>query len=346
MSRLTPQQTVRFLILGLPIGLILSGILAMFIYYRVDAVHEERSSRVPVRRLLNEADLRAQVRTLAAGIGSRHAGVPETLSSAQKYIQSTLGPANLGFLVSRHDFEANGKTYYNLVIDLPGAPGPRAGEIVLVTANYDTAASSPGANANATGIAAIMSLAQSFAGSASARTLRFAALVNEAPPYAGTSRGGSAAYAASLRTRQDNVVAVVSLEGLGCYLDAPGSQKPPAGPATPFPGVGNFLAMIANPASVPLLGPLGAEFTTATRLPLEPEVAASHPALLGNSMAHTFDQAGFPVLLITDTGVLRDPQFHQPGDTPDRIDYPRFLEAVRGIEAMLRSLLNPAPARS
>ncbi|MES2468116.1 MAG: M28 family peptidase [Verrucomicrobiota bacterium] len=346
MPLLTPQQTVRFLILGLPIGLILTGTLAMFIYFKVDEVHEEQSSRVPVRRLLNDADLRAQVRTLAAGIGSRHAGVPETLSSAQKYIQSTLGPANLGFQVSRHEFAADGQTYYNLVIDLPGAPGPRAEEIVLVTANYDSTAGSPGANANATGIAALMSLAQSFAGSASARTLRFAALVNESPPYAGTPRSGSVAYTASLRTRQDNVVAVVSLEGLGCYLDAPGSQKSPAGPATPFPDTGNFLALIANPAGAQWLGPLGAEFTTATRLPLEPEDAASLPVLLGTATARTFDQAGFPVLLLTDTGALRDPHFQQPGDTPDRIDYLRFLEAVRGIEAMLRSLVNPAPVRS
>jgi hypothetical protein len=67
---------------------------------------------------------------------------------------------------------------------------------------------------------------------------------------------------------------------------------------------------------------------------------------MGSATARTFDQAGFPVLLLTDTGALRDPHFHQPGDTPDRIDYLRFLEAVRGIEGMLRSLLNPVPVRS
>lgn len=345
MPLLTPQQTVRFLILGLPIGLILSGILAMFIYFRIDAVRESQETRVPVRRPLDEADLKSHVRTLAAGIGQRHAGVPEALSSAQKYIQSTLGPANLGFKVSRHEFEAEGRTFYNLLIDVPGAPGPRASEIVLVTAHYDTAPGSPGADQNASGIAALIGLAQSFAGSASARTLRFAALVNEASPRAGTPSSGAAAYASSLRIRQDNVVAVVCLEGLACFLDDHGSQKNPAGPATPFPAAGNFLALIANAQAGVFLSAAAAGFQTATRLPLEAESADSLPALLGQGSARTFDAAGFPVLRLTDTGNLRDP-FHQPaGDTADRLDYSRFLEAARGCEAVIRDLLNPKAAR-
>ena len=346
MPLLSPQQTVRFFILALPIGLILTGILAMFIYFRVDAVREERSQRVPLRRPLSEADLRSHIRTLAAGIGPRHAGLPETLASASKYLQSTLGPANLGFKVSRHEFDQEGQTFYNLIIDLPGAPGPRQSEIVLVVAPYDTAPESPGADASASGIAALMGLAQSFAGSASARTLRFTALVNEAPPWAGTPRSGSAAYAASLRTRQDNVVAVLSLEGLGTYLDGPSSQQSPPGPSSPFPAQGNFLALVANPAAAALLPTLAAEFATATRLPLEAENSAPFPTLLGTSTAHSFDAAGFPVLRLTDTGELRSPQWLQPGDTPELLDYPRLLEAVRGIEALLRALLNPSPSRS
>ena len=345
MPLLTPQQTVRFFILGLPIGLILSGIAAMFIYFRIDSVRDDADRRVVVRKALNEADLRAQVKTLAGGIGARHAGVPETLSSAQKYLQSTLGPANLGFKVSRHEFEVDGGTFYNLQIDLPGAPGPRAGEIVLVTANYDSVAESPGADSNASGISALMSLAQSFGGLASARSLRFVALVNEAPPWAGTPSSGSAAYAASLRTRQDNVVAVVCLEGLGVYRDTPSSQKNPAGPSVPFPAEGNFLAMVANRAAESLLPSQTAEFMTASKLPLEAESAASLPALLGTTTARSFDAAGFPVLRMTDTGDLRDPDYQKTGDIPDKLDYARLLEATRGIEAVLRSLLNPASGR-
>lgn len=346
MPLLTPQQTVRFFILGLPIGLILSGIIAMFIYFRVDRVREHNEARVLVSKPLSENDLRSHVRTFAAGIGSRHSGVPETLSSAAKYIQSTLGPANLGFKVSRHEIIDGDQIWYNLIIDVPGAPGPHQGEIVMVTANYDTAPGSPGANANGTGMAALMSLAESFAGSASARSLRFVALVNEAAPWAGTPKSGSAVWAESLKVRQDNVVAVVCLESLGYFTDAANSQQNPAGPATPFPATGQFLALIANARAAALLPKLEAIFVTATKLPLEAESAASAPGLLGTESARTFDAAGLAVLRVTDTGALRDPNHGKTGDTPDRVDYPRLLEAVRGVEAIVRNLLNPGPSGS
>lgn len=343
MPRLTPQQTVRLLILGLPIGLIITGIIAMIIYFKVDDIRASQDQRSPVRRLLAEADLRDYVRTFASGIGSRHAGNPETLSSASKFIQSTLGPANMGFKVSRHEFETNGQTFYNLIIELPGAPGPRASEIILLTASYDSVALSPGANTNASGMAALMSLAQSFGGVASGRTIRFVALANEAPPHAGTSASGSAAYAASLRTRQDKIACVISLESLGCYFDTPGSQKIPISPAPPWPEIGNFLALIATPPMEPALAKLVPEFTTATKLPLQAKMSGSLPSLLGTGTALTFHTAGFPVIRFTDTAGLRDPAWQSANDTPDKIDYPRLLEATRGIESTLRTLANPAP---
>jgi len=346
MPLLTPQQTIRFFILGLPLGLIASGIFAMWIYFRVDAVRQQRTNRAPLRRALNEADLRAYVHTLSVGIGPRHAGAPETLSSARKYLQSTLGPANLGFAVSRHEYEEAGQTFYNLIIDLPGTVGAHAAEIVMVTANYDTTADSPGADANASGTAALMSLAQSFAGTVSARTLRFVALVNESPPRAGTAGTGGAAYAASLKVRQDKVMAVIALEGLGCYLETPGSQQFPAGPAAPWPDKGDFLSLTVNAPANPRMENLAAEFKTATRLPLVAIASAGLPALLGGGTASGFDAAGFPVLRFSDTGGLRNPGWQKPGDTAERLDYPKFLEAVRGIEAVIRALLNPSGSRS
>ncbi|MDB6070915.1 MAG: putative aminopeptidase, partial [Verrucomicrobiales bacterium] len=117
----------------------------------------------------------------------------------------------------------------------------------------------------------------------------------------------------------------------------------PAGPAAPFPAEGNFLALIANALASAQLSKLGAIFVTATKLPVETEASPSLPALLGTESARTFDAAGLSVLRVTDTGSLRDPNHGKPGDTPDRIDYPRFLEGVRGIEAVLRNLLNPGP---
>ena len=137
-------------------------------------------------------------------------------------------------------------------------------------------------------------------------------------------------------------MAVVALEGLGCYLETSGSQQFPAGPAAPWPDKGDFLSLTVNAAVNPLMEHLAAEFKTATRLPL---VATASAALLGGGTASGFDAAGFPVLRFSDTGGLRNPGWHKPGDTAERLDYPKFLEAVRGIEAVIRALLNPSGSR-
>ncbi len=341
---LTSQQTVRLFLIGLPTGLIVTGIIAMFIYFRIDATRQERDRPRITARPPTESELRSQVRTLAAGIGSRHAGAPETLVSAAKFIQSTLGPANLGFQVSRHEFDVDGVTRYNLVIDLPGTAAPEKQEIVLVTANYDSAAESPGADSNATGVAALMSLAQSMAGSKHFRTLRLAALVNETPPWAGTASSGSAAYVESLRSRQDRIAVVVCLDGLGYYSDSPASQLSPSAAGVVLPDRGDFLLLAANQEAARFLPRLTAEFVTGGRLPLQVPGPGAFAALSAGAAA-TFSGAGWPVLAFSDTGVLRNKEFGKAGDVPERIDYVRLLEAVRGIEAALRSLLTPSAVK-
>lgn len=339
--RPSSQQTVQLFIIGLPAGLILTGIIAMFVYFRLDKTRGQLESRALVSKALNEADLRNQVRTLAASIGPRHTGAPETLSSARKYIQSTLGPANLGYRVSREEFTKNAQTWHHLVIDLPGTDAKRWDEFVVVAANYDSAPGSPGADASASGVAALMSLAQSFAGASLDRNLRFVVTVHDAPPFAGTQDMGSLEYAATLSRRKEKIIAVVSLEGLGFYTDAANSQQLPTGPALVYPDHGNFLAIIASPAARSLTESVQPILAKATRLPLELESSASAGPLLGNSVAWAFDHAGFPTIRVTDTGDLRNSHWNKASDAAGDIDYPKLLEATKAAEALLISLLNP-----
>ena len=78
-----------------------------------------------------------------------------------------------------------------------------------------------------------------------------------------------------------------------------------------------------------------------TPLPLEIEASPAAGPLLGNSVAWAFDHAGFPVIRLTDTGDLRNSNWQKPGDTPETIDYPKFLEAVKVAETVISSLVNP-----
>jgi Zn-dependent M28 family amino/carboxypeptidase len=54
----------------------------------------------------------------------------------------------------------------------------------------------------------------------------------------------------------------------------------------------------------------------------------------------SFRQVGYPAIMLTDTALFRDPNYHQPSDTPDKLDYLRLARVTRGIELAVRELAN------
>ena len=67
---------------------------------------------------------------------------------------------------------------------------PRLGPKKVLAAHYDSSPGSPGANDNASGVAALLELSRLFLASSPKRTLRFVAFVNEEAPFFFTSRQG------------------------------------------------------------------------------------------------------------------------------------------------------------
>ena len=135
------------------------------------------------------AELIAHVQKLGGEIGERNLRHYPQLQMAAQYIESELTQS--GWKVRRDEYEVQGQSCYNLEAEITGA----APEIVLIGAHYDSVFGSPGANDNGSGAAALLALAQRFAGSQNARTLRFVAFVNEEPHYFQTSQMGSFVYA-------------------------------------------------------------------------------------------------------------------------------------------------------
>lgn len=291
------------------------------------------------RRPVNREDLSMSLETLSTRIGERHLGKPEQLESAALWIESSLGLANLGYVVSRHPYEADGKVVRNLVAELPGRE--RRDEIIVVGAHYDTVPGSPGANDNGTGIAALLSLARAFAGDAQGRTVRFAAFVNEEQPYFQTEAMGSLVYAKACRARQEKIVAMLCLETIGYFSEAEGSQEIPPGLTGKLPTVGNFLAFVGNESSRFLVDAAKSAFHSASDIPAIGGVFPEDVPGVGWSDHWSFWQVGFPAVMITDTAPYRYPHYHLPTDTPDKIDLAKLEKTVRGIKAIIDALANP-----
>ena len=166
------------------------------------------------------ARLASHVQELAGRIGSRHAGNPGALEAAARYIEERF--VEHQYQVERQPFQTAGTTVANIEARRVAAPN----RFFVIGAHYDTVSSTPGANDNASGVAVMLELARMLAAANDGGTIRFVAFVNEEPPWFQTELMGSLVYADRAKSRRDDVTGMLSLETMGYYSDAEGSQHP------------------------------------------------------------------------------------------------------------------------
>ncbi len=278
-------------------------------------------------------ELRADVQTLAGDIGERNLHRYPQLQAAAEFIENSFSRADLQS--RRVSYTLNNLLCHNLEAEIRGS----SPEIILIGAHYDSVFGAPGANDNGSGVAAMLALARRFAGTTTAKTLRFVAFVNEEPPYFQTSQMGSFVYANRCKTNGERISAMISLETIGYFSDAPHSQKYPApGLGVFYPITGNFIGFVSNLGSRSLLRRALLTFRGQGKLPSE---GASLPAFIPGvswSDQWAFWQFGYPAIMITDTAPFRYPHYHRSTDTPDKLDYDRFALVVSGMEKVIVDL--------
>ena len=261
----------------------------------------------------------------ADAAGDREATSPKTDAGERGLVAPTLrggeSPVAKGDRKSRH-----------------GVPGLLKDEIVVIGAHYDTVSGSPGANDNGSGVAALLALARRFAARPVARTLRFVAFVNEEQPYFQTYAMGSRVYARRCGQRREKVVAAVSLETIGYFSDAAGSQKYPPLLSAVYPTTGNFIGFVSDLRSLPLVDRVTAAFRRRARFPSEKGAMPSALPGVGWSDHWSFWQEGYPAVMVTDTAPYRYPHYHLASDTPDKIDYDRLARVVDGLVGVVGEL--------
>lgn len=274
-------------------------------------------------------ELRRDTEHLSGQIGERNVGRPEALRRAAEWVFDQFNAT--GLYAERQQFDTNGVQCQNI---LAYAPGP-APAIFVVGAHYDSAIGTPGADDNATGVAALLALARRFAKRPRQRSLVFVAFANEEPPWFQGPQMGSVRALNLLRERKAEIQGMVSLETLGYYSDAPGSQRYPAPLHLLYPSTGNFVAFVGNMRSRDLVRSSVEAFRAAEPFPSE---GAALPDLLpgiGWSDHWAFWQQDIPAIMATDTAPFRNPHYHQPTDRIAELDFQRLARVVRGLEKVI-----------
>ncbi|MBA2778507.1 M28 family peptidase [Halomonas kenyensis] len=281
--------------------------------------------------------LHRHVRVLADEIGERHYWRPEALQAAGDYIEQALTGA--GHTPRRQDVPTGNRIFHNIEVVIPG--GSREDEIVVVGAHYDTVRGSPGADDNASGVAVLIELARLLQQAELDRSLRLVAFVNEEAPFFGSDAMGSLHYARQARAEDWNIVGMISLEMLGYYRDEPGTQHYPFPLDLFYPDKGNFLAFVSNLESRRLLHEVIGAFRRHAVVPSEGMAAPPQLGDIRRSDHWAFWETGYHAMMLTDTANFRNPHYHGPSDTPDRLDYATMARITQALAAALESLARP-----
>jgi peptidase M28-like protein len=329
---------ILFTLLRVTIAVVAILVLLWWFGMRMPGKNVSKAGPLSPDEVALREELRADVEKLAGEIGERNMWHYAQLNAAADFIEDSFSRA--GLRTRRDSYEMRGQPCHNIEAEIPG----NRPEIIVIGAHYDSVFGSPGANDNGTGVAATLALARRFAEKQSERrtpykTLRFVAFVNEEPPYFLSGEMGSLVYARRCKERGDKISAMISLETIGYFSDAPRSQTYPSpGLGVFYPKVGNFIGFVSNVRSRALLRRVIALFRKHAKIPSE---GAALPAFIPGvswSDQWSFWQHGYPAIMVTDTAPFRYPYYHSSNDTPDKLEYDRFALVVSGMEKVIEDL--------
>jgi hypothetical protein len=269
--------------------------------------------------------------TLAAGepvlVNTRHTASGPPVRNALQSVLDRL--TQLGLDVQTHDWAMSGLTNRNVVATQPGMI--RSNEFVLITAHLDDApagALAPGADDNASGVAAVLTAASVFSQYHFDRSVRFVL-------FTGEEQGlyGSAAYAAAAKAAGDNIVAVLNADMIAWDSYGKPTLKLYTRAKT-MPGYTNDFVIAATFTNVVAACGLSSNLA---------------PVLVSDGMGYSdhasFWNRGYPAIcMIEDYQGDFNAYYHTTGDTMAKLNWPYFTAAVRATVATLGQLALPVEA--
>jgi len=223
--------------------------------------------------------------------------------------------------------------WHNVIVDIEGTEAPN--EVLIIGAHYDAVARAPGADDNATGVAALLEIARLMRDRPVKRSLRLIFFTLEEVGLVG-SRQHAMSYRERILDETESPIGMISLDMLGFFSDEPGSQVSPIKSVEGLfeaPTVADFIGM----ATILAYQDFGRR--------VDREMRAGSPDLktvlvdfapipipdLARSDHASFWMIGVPAMIISDTANFRNPNYHRATDTIETIDVERYTDVVKGL---------------
>ena len=286
----------------------------------------------PSPATVDPARLRAHVDTLSRDCHPRNYLHPDNLARAADYIARHFDQA--GATVEFQSFTVSGMPYRNIIGRFHAGPGPK----LVVGAHYDACDELPGADDNASGVAALLELAALLGRAPPPGEVELVAYCLEEPPFFQTDHMGSVFHAQRLAPAKDRVRGVLVFEMVGYFDDTCGSQSYPL-PLLHllYPSRGDFIGVIGRWDQGPWVRAVKTAMKGRTPLPVHSIRAPSFVPGIDLSDHRSYWPHGIPAVMITDTAFYRNRAYHTAEDTPDRLDYDRMAQVVVATFEAIRS---------
>ena len=234
-------------------------------------------------------------------------------------------------------YEEFGVRFCNLVAVVPGRD--RQMKAILVGAHYDSVIEAPCADDNAAAVAIALEVGGRLMAAPPERDTIIAIFDAEEPPYYETAGMGSIRFYED-QMKQQGVHAAVIMDLVGHDIEMPLSLIPGAPvrrfprlqtKGIPIPRLRNLLFM-TGAESHPVLGSVVASTSTPSRLRL----MLTPNRNVGDMSDHGVSRRNGAPYLFLSCG--RWQHYHEPTDTPERLNYTKMARIAKYVEDLVRTL--------
>jgi hypothetical protein len=279
--------------------------------------------------------IKAHLQMLTVTIGERSVRFPENLQKTAEYIQTVY--EDMGLSVNTEPYDYQDYKVANVVSEIAWSSKPS--RRYLLGAHYDSVSGTVGADDNASAIAVQLETARNLKAMLGRDDLdlavKFVSFALEEPPAYGTRFMGSRVYAKKARTEKEQIDGMLCLEMVGYACYEAGCQRYPFPLGfLGYPKEGNFIGIVGNIKSGDFTRALVNTFQKNDELPVVKLTVPFNgwilPSVRLSDHASFWDQ-GFKAVMITDSAFFRNPHYHLPSDTMEKLDYQFMAELVESL---------------
>src|SRR5690554_1970961 len=240
-----------------------------------------------------------------------------SLQKAADYIASEFKQTDLS--VSRQAWNAKGNTYENVI----AAFLPEKKQRFIVGAHYDVYRDIPGADDNASAVAAILGLARLLTNNNPAVPygIDLVAFCLEEPPFFKTKMMGSYIHAKSVFENGVDVIGMISIEMIGYYNSLEENSENDSNNLF-VSGIRKYDAFNKRISQLIRNG----STMGSRRISFDDNYANNGPSDHRNYWIF-----GYPTVMVIGAGETGNPHYHLPSDTIETLNFEQLTEAVNSL---------------